>query len=343
VDAADALKGGPLLPRASRWYVLAVLEPAAIEVEGRPDVPAGGAVREPPSAHGRRPARATASGIACVAASAVCFGTLPIFARLAYASGVDTSTLLLLRFSMAAGLMWLVVAARRVPVPRGRGLAMLVAMGALGYAGQAFAYFTAVSLASAGLAALLLYLYPAIVALLSRFVLGHRLSRLQIVAVAMALVGSVLTIGRAPDGSPIGVAFGVLAALVYSVYILTGGRLPAGITATASTTVVTSAAAAVYAAVVLARGAHLPRTTAGWGAVLALAVVCTVLAIALFLAGLERLGPVRASVFSTVEPATTLALAAALLGEQVTPLRAAGGALILAAVVLLTRGETAGA
>jgi drug/metabolite transporter (DMT)-like permease len=50
---------------------------------------------------------------------------------------------------------------------------------------------------------------------------------------------------------------------------------------------------------------------------------------------------VRASVYSTIEPATTLVLAAVLLGEQVTWLRAAGGALIIGAVVLLTRGERA--
>jgi drug/metabolite transporter (DMT)-like permease len=103
--------------------------------------------------------------------------------------------------------------------------------------------------------------------------------------------------------------------------------------------VVSTSAAAVFAAVVLARGAHLPRTPLGWLAVLAIAIVCTVLAVAFFLAGLERLGPVRASVFSTLEPATTLVLAAALLGEQLTLLRIAGGALILGAVLLLSRHE----
>ncbi len=297
--------------------------------------------RAPTAELARPPPRDALVGIACVVASATCFGTLPIFARLAYASGVDTSTLLLLRFTIAAALMWTVLAVRRVAVPRGKGLAMLVGMGAIGYAGQAFSYFTAVSLASAGLAALLLYLYPAIVALLSRVVLRQPLSGLQALAIGMALVGSLLTIGRAVDGSALGVAFGVLAAVIYSVYILTGGRLPAGITAVASTTVVSTAAAAVYAAVVSIRGPQLPRTAAGWGAVLAIAVVCTVLAVGLFLAGLERLGPVRASVYSTIEPATTLVLAGVFLGEQVTLLRAAGGALILGAVVLLARGEAA--
>jgi drug/metabolite transporter (DMT)-like permease len=285
--------------------------------------------------------RGTALGVVYVVTSAVCFGTLPIFARLAFASGVDTSTLLLLRFSIAAAIMWALLVARGAALPRGKGLAMLAGMGAIGYAGQAFSYFTAVSLGSAGLAALLLYLYPALVAILSRVVFRHPLSGAQVLAIGMALVGSLLTIGRAGDGTPLGVFFGVLAALIYSVYILTGGRLPVGITATASTVVVSSSAAVVFAGVVLARGAHLPQTPLGWVAVLAIAIVCTVLAVAFFLAGLERLGPVRASVFSTLEPATTLVLAAVLLGEQMTFLRAAGGALILAAVLLLARHETA--
>ncbi len=158
----------------------------------------------------------------------------------------------------------------------------------------------------------------------------------------MALLGSLLTIGRAGGATPLGVLFGVLAALIYSVYILTGARLPASVTAVGSTAVVSTSAAAVFGAVVLARGPHLPGTAGGWLAVAAIAVVCTVVAVGLFLAGIARLGPVRASVYSTLEPATTLLLAAMFLGEALTLPRVAGAALILGAVVLLARGEGRG-
>jgi drug/metabolite transporter (DMT)-like permease len=286
-----------------------------------------------------RPARRTASGIAFIAASALCFGSLPIFARAAYAAGADVPSVLLMRFTCAGAVLWAVVAARRKPVPRGRALATLAAMGAIGYAGQAFAYFTALTLASAGLVALLLYLYPALVAILSRVAFAHALSRLQLAAIGLALAGSALTIGRAGDGKPLGIALGLAAAAIYACYIVAGSRLPRAIGSAASSAVITSSAAAVYAVAALVRGVRLPATPAGWGAVLAVAVVCTVLAIAFFMAGLERLGPVRASIYSTLEPVFTVALAAVALGERVTPLRAAGGALILVAVVLLARGE----
>ncbi len=283
--------------------------------------------------------RRAALGAAYIVASALCFGSMPIFARAAYAAGADTRTLLLLRFSIASALMWVLLAVKRARVPRGKWLAVLVAMGGLGYAGQAFFYFTALTLASAGLVALVLYLYPALVALLSRVVLGHRLSRLQISAVAMALAGSVLTIGRAGDAAPLGILFALLAALTYAGYILTGSRLPAEVTPTASSTVIISGAAVVYAALGAPGGARVPATAAGWGAALAIAAICTVLAIAFFQAGLQRLGPVRASVYSTVEPAFTVLLAAVLLGERLTVSRVVGGALILGAVVLLARSD----
>lgn len=277
-------------------------------------------------------------GAAYIAASALSFGVMPIFARAAYADGVDARTLLLLRFSIAGALLWGLVALRRAAVPRGRALWTLAAMGGVGYAGQSFSYFTALTLASAGLVALLLYLYPALVALIARVALHHPLSRLQLFAIGMSLVGSVLTIGRAGDGSPLGVMFAILAAVIYSVYITVGSRLPPT-SAAGSSAIVTTSAGVTFAAAAVVGGVHLPATAAGWAGVLGVATVGTVLGIGFFLAGLERIGAVKASIYSTLEPAFTLLLAAVFLGERVTPLRVGGGALILAAVVLLARAE----
>jgi hypothetical protein len=98
--------------------------------------------------------RAARAGVAYILASAVCFGAMAIMARFAYASGVDTTTLLALRFGIAAGILVAVALARRKTWPRGKTLATLVVLGALGYGGQAFTFFTALALAPAGLVAL---------------------------------------------------------------------------------------------------------------------------------------------------------------------------------------------
>src|SRR5438093_4518543 len=277
------------------------------------------------------------AGVAYIVGSAVCFGAMAIMARFAYATGVDTTTLLALRFGIAAAILFAIALARGDAWPRGKTLATLVALGALGYGGQAFTFFTALTLAPAGLVAWLLYLYPALVAVLSGLLLHERLSAAKLGALSVALVGTVLTIGPISSVSPLGVALGIAAAAIYAVYIVAGSRLSARVAPRTMATVVIASAAAVFLIAALVQSPTWPRTPSGWLAVLGIAIVSTVAAIILFFAGLERVGPTRAAVLSTVEPVCTVLLAAALLGETVAPSQLVGGALILSAVVLLAR------
>jgi drug/metabolite transporter (DMT)-like permease len=278
-------------------------------------------------------------GFAFVIASAVSFGAMPIFARVAYANGLDPITLLFLRFAIATPIMLGLMAVRRAPFPRGAPLAGLAALGALGYVGQSFCYFTALTLASAGLVALLLYLYPILVAAAAVILLKEKLTAAKVIAIGLALVGAVLTMGFGGGGKPAGVALGVGAALIYSVYIIAGSRIMKSVSALPSSTVVIASAAIVYAVIASVRGPSWPTSPEGWIAVVCVAVVSTVVAIGGFFAGMERIGPTNASTLSTVEPAVTVCLAAAFLGETVSALTLAGGVLILAAVVLLARSE----
>jgi drug/metabolite transporter (DMT)-like permease len=74
-------------------------------------------------------------------------------------------------------------------------------------------------------------------------------------------------------------------------------------------------------------------TAVGYLWLAALALVSTVGAIALFFAGLERVGPTAASILSTLEPVVTVALASAVFGESLGRTQLAGGALVLLAVL----------
>jgi drug/metabolite transporter (DMT)-like permease len=162
------------------------------------------------------------------------------------------------------------------------------------------------------------------------------------VALALALAGMVLTVapslaGPAPAAQPAGVAFAVAAAAIYAVYIVAGARLGREVAALPMSAVVIGSAGLVFVAACAWRGPAWPQSAAGWLAIAGIALVSTVAAITLFFAGLERIGPTRASTLSTLEPLVTVSLAALVLGETIAPLQVAGGALILAAVVLLAR------
>src|SRR5258706_688627 len=130
----------------------------------------------------------------------------------------------------------------------------LVLMGGLGYVGQSFAYFTALTIASAGLVALLLYLYPAIVTLLAVLIFKDRLTLTKLGAVLLALVGTVLTIGPTGGGRTLGIVLGIAAALIYSIYILAGSRITPQAGSIPSSTIVMISAAIVYSGIVRIHG-----------------------------------------------------------------------------------------
>ncbi|KAI5913420.1 DMT family transporter [Thauera sp. 2A1] len=276
-------------------------------------------------------------GALLVAVSAVSFGAMAIFARYAYADGADVVAVLFLRFAIAAILMSIYMALARRHWPRGRSLAILAAMGGVGYVGQSLAFFSALNHATAGLVALLLYLYPFLVTVLGAVFLREPLGVGRVLAVLAALVGTALTLGGGIAGEPVGVALGVAAALIYSIYILVGSRVLARSDAMGAATVVMISAAVVFGAITLATRPRFPVEPAGWAAVLAIAVVSTVIAMGGFFAGIRLLGAADAATLSTLEPAVTIALAAIFLDEPLNRLQLVGGAIILAAVVWLTR------
>jgi drug/metabolite transporter (DMT)-like permease len=286
----------------------------------------------------KQPGSRKVTGVILISISAACFGTLAIFGHYAYADGMDTFTTLFLRFGFAALLMGALLAWRREPLPRGKTLLQLIGMGALGYVGQSFAYLTATKYASPGLVALLLYLYPTFVAILSAIFLKEHISRLKILALLLALTGTALTVD--PRGGELpGVLMAISAATIYSVYILVGTNVMRQVTVVQSSTVIFTAAGAVFGMLTFSSGPHFPASSFGWAAVAAIVLIATVIPVVTFLAGLERIGPTNAAMLSTLEPVVTVLMAALLLGETLRLVTLIGGLLILTSVFLLTRGE----
>ncbi|VVD92843.1 DMT family transporter [Pandoraea anhela] len=283
-----------------------------------------------------------------IAVSASAFGAMAIFARGATAAGADIVAMLLFRFFVAAVLLMIWCRLQRVRFPSRRQSLYIAMMGGIGYVGQSLCFFGALQYAQASLVALLLYLYPVFVTILAAIFLHERLTPVKLGALMLCSLGTAFTVGGG-QGQPLGVALAVAAALIYSGYIVIGARVTRGVDARATATLVCVAATVsfgVMAAIRASQGLalHWPAGVAGWGALAAIAVCSTVVAILTFFAGLQRLGAGRASMLSTLEPVVTVLLAAMLLGETLTAVQWGGGALILAGVVWLSaRGACADA
>ncbi len=278
-----------------------------------------------------------AMGPLFVLGSGAAFGAMGIFGKLAYDQGATVGTLLSVRFAIAAALLWALEAARRERGSRPGKADVLaaLALGAVCYALQAGLFFAALERIDASLAVVLLYTSPAIVAVAAVVLGRERLRPRMVAALVVASGGVMLVIGEAGGLDPLGTGLALGAAVVYSAYILVSDGVVRRLEPR-----VLAALVCTGAAVTLAAGAALvgdlrpgALTAAGWGWIACLAAVSTVAAIALFFAGLRRVGPTSASILSTVEPLATVVLAFVIFGETLGALQLAGGTLVLAAAI----------
>ncbi|MFM2106837.1 MAG: hypothetical protein RL338_1869 [Chloroflexota bacterium] len=295
-------------------------------------------------------------GTLLVVVAAAGFGSGALFAKGVYgASEIGFLTLMLWRFLLGAGATWIWIAAsarRRAAVGATdrRLLASGLLLGVL-YTGGSATYFAGLETVSASLAALIVFIYPALSGVLSlRF--GRRLEgRRAWSALALALVGCVLTIGGIPTGEvpPLGPLLLVIASpIIYSFWLLlqawlTGerrggaasGRVDAEPVVIAAA--VNSGAAGAYLAVALLVAAPIVPATSDPGVLAMIGGIgffSTFVAIVGVTEGSRRIGAANAALVSTVEPLWTIALGAFLLGESLTPVQLIGGALILVGVIV---------
>jgi len=182
---------------------------------------------------------------------------------------------------------------------------------------------------------LLLYTYPVLVTLLSALLGLDPLTPRNLGAAVLAFSGGALTAGSVAAADALGVLLALATAVIYSVYMVLASRFARDVSSEQAARHVAQVALVAYASWAAERGELLLRATPlAWAALLVIGVVCTVLALRGFLAGLAIVGPARAAVLSSSELVVAVVLAVAFLGERPGGRLLLGGSLIVAAVVL---------
>jgi drug/metabolite transporter (DMT)-like permease len=279
-------------------------------------------------------------GVLYVAAAGVLYGTLVILAKLAYATGIAPLPLLVLRYGLAAALMWgaLALVSPQLLRLKPRERALGVGLGLL-YASQSFVYFWGFQTVDAAVTGILFNTFPLWVALFAAAFLGERVTAEVAAALGLGVVGTALTAGvwtRAVD--LYGAVLILAAALGYATYVVAARKGAANLPSESVAAHVFLGSALGFLAAALATGS-LPLQVAGNSFLYAaaLAILATLLPILLFLKGLKIIGASRAGVIGTLEPVVTVVLAWGVLGSTLGPLQALGGALVLAASFLVHR------
>lgn len=274
------------------------------------------------------------TGILLVAISAASFGIMPIFAKMAYAAGASTYTLLFLRFLVGAVFMLTLMLVRRLPLPSKKETAAFLLLGGIGYTSQSFCYFTALNYTTAGTASLILYTYPALVTVASALFFKEKLTGRKLLALVLALIGAFIIIGRDFQADLTGILLSVGAALFYTAYILVSSRIVKEGMGIQSSAYIMAGAAFAFGIMNIFTGFKPPAQAAGYIAVILLALISTVLALWAFFTGMGKTGPSTASLVSILEPVVTVLAAALILSEKLTVNTVIGGSLVFLALLM---------
>ena len=280
-------------------------------------------------------------GVVLAALSAVCFGTLAVFGKLAFARGFAATEILQYRF-LFGGLMllcWYAATDRAVLRARPRTLLKAAFLGLGLYPVQSLCFMSSLKYIPAATTSLILYVYPVVVTLLSALLYKTRLNRLVVLSLALLVSGCGLVFFDAflRSASQTGLLLATAAMLIFSLYLLALERLLKGENPRTISVYVVLCTATVYT--VLAPPTHfssLDVTSKALAVVLGL--VPTALAVTLLYRAVELVGSAKASICSTLEPVTTVLASALLLGEALAPIQVAGMALLLVGIALPNYG-----
>lgn len=282
-------------------------------------------------------------GILLCTLAAAGFGTMGVLSKLSYEAGANVVTLLAGRFVLGAALLWALAAFRgvaRIPRDARRAAATALGLGLVLYSVESGLYATALTRIDASLAELLMFSYPAMVVVAAIALRREPVSRRRIAAVTIASVGVLLVLMGGSTGAldPLGIVLALSAAALYATYVLSthglGGRLhPLTFAALVCTGVATSFLLFGSATGQLHVGGQVHAEAWVW--IAATAVFSTLISMSAFIAGVERLGPSRASIMSALDPLIACFSAVLVFGDRLGPLQLLGGALVIAAVVVL--------
>jgi drug/metabolite transporter (DMT)-like permease len=293
-------------------------------------------------------ARSAYIGVACVLIGSIGFSGKAVIVKLAYQDPVDVMTLLALRMMCAlpffvAMAMWSGFSGVEKKLSRNDWLA-IIGLGFIGYYLSSYLDFAGLQYISAGLARLILYLYPTLVLILSALFLGQAIRKRHMLSLALSYGGIVLVfyeqMGIDGDHHALLLGGGLVfaSAVTYAIYLLAGSRVVLKLGSVRFTAYASIAACAfVIAHFMITHGPSalaVPRQVY-WLAIV-MAVFSTVLPLWLMAEGLRRIGANQAALVGCIGPLSTIVFARIFLGEPISAAQLLGAVLVLAGVLIIS-------
>ena len=274
--------------------------------------------------------------------AATTYGMNPLFALPLYKAGMDSDSVLFLRYLLAIPILGIMLKARgrSFRLKRGEvlplaGMGLLVAMSSL-MLFQSYHYM------EAGIASTLLFVYPIMVALMMAGLFKEKVQVLTWACIALALFGIVL-LYKGEGGETLslkGVGMVMLSSLSYAIYIVGVNRSKLKEVATLKLTfyVLLFGVSLFWVRVDFGRSLHVVNEWYTWVNLLGLAVLPTALSFWCTTQAVQYIGSTPTAILGALEPVTAVVFGVTIFGESLTPRIVCGILLIIAAVTIIIAG-----
>ena len=295
--------------------------------------------------HAQAAIKSIAPGLFLAFFGSIAFSGKAIIVKLAYRHGVDAVTLIMYRMLFAlpifAAMAWW-ASRGKAPLARRDWLGVLW-LGFTGYYLASFLDFAGLAYISASLERLILYLNPTLVLLLGLMLYKRRVSRPQIIGMALSYSGIALVFGHEMSRQGSGAAWGALlvflSTISYALYLVYSGELVKRLGSLRLVGLATSVAClCCLLQFVLLRplSAAVVAPEVIWLSILN-ATLCTALPVLLVMMAIERIGASMAAQTGMVGPISTILMGVLILGEPFTAWVAAGTVLVITGIFVFTR------
>ena len=283
-------------------------------------------------------------GVICGILAAVCYGTNPFGALPLYEEGVNTSSVLFYRFSMAVAMLGVMLLVERKSFRINRQeLNVLGSLGIL-FAASCITYYESFLLMDAGIASTILFVYPVMVAGIMAVFFKEHITFSTVTAILLALGG----IGLLYQGdgetslSTMGIILVILSALCYAIYIVVVNQSSirmSSLKLTFYVLLICMLCLLAYSFTSPDLHLMLPPSPRAWFFACWLGLVPTVLSLVLMTVAVHEVGATPTAIMGALEPLTAVAIGVIVFGESFTLRLAVGIVLILSAVLLIVLGK----
>ena len=285
-------------------------------------------------------------GVVFVMLAGAGYGTGPWFAQNLERNGANPMGFLTARFVISAAILLAVrlIHMRGVKWPNSGDAIKIFSLGAYGFFISPLLYFIALHDLDSGLVVVIFYIYPAIAVLLSWMIYKHKPNLVITICLFTTLTGVWLTAGQVGNGNTAGIMITFFSAITHAIYVVAAGSISKKADPLTMLTIALTGAASAFVLVSLAGPSSLdpefPINQTGWMLILAMAFLITIVATALFFAGIKRIGPGVTSMVETFEAVVTISIGMLLMNESVTAIQILGTVTVLGSIVAIGLAES---